>query len=70
MTKFSKGTAKLSLVGRRNWRFEAEPLPRPLGKTFESVLEDERLKAYLRRAVKREFAPQNLIDSIQSAIRQ
>ena len=69
MKSFSKGTAKLTLVGRRHWRFETEPCSAVSNKTFASVLSDERLKKHLQRAVSRDFAPQSLIDSIRFGIK-
>jgi hypothetical protein len=69
MANFSKGTAKLTLVGRRHWTFQAEPRSAITNKAFASVLNDERLKKHLKRAVNLSFAPQSLIDSIRSGIR-
>ena len=68
MKGFSKGTAKLTLVKRRHRKFETAFSEVPY-KTFASVLNDERLKKHLQRAVSRDFAPQSLIDSIRSGIR-
>ena len=69
MPNFSSRSAKLVLVGRRHWIFEAEPFSGVANKTFESSLNDVRLKKHLRRAVNRLVAPQSLIDSIRSGLR-
>lgn len=69
MAHFTKGTAKLIPVGRRQWLFETEPFSAVTNKTFDSALNDCRLKKHLKRAVNRPFAPQSLIDSIRSGIR-
>jgi hypothetical protein len=69
MKSFSKGAAKLTLVGRKHWTFETESFSGVPNKTFASALNDERLKKHLQRAVSRDFAPQSLIDSIRSGIR-
>ena len=67
--RFSGGRAKLMLVGGRRWKFEAEPFPIAPNRTLDEVLNHERLKKQLKRAVNRDFAPQRLIDSIRSRIR-
>ncbi len=69
MNSFSKGPAKLTLVRRRILTFDTEPSTAVPNKTFASVLDDERLKKHLKRAVSRDFAPQKLIDSIRVGIR-
>ena len=48
--------------------FEIEPFYRSDGKSFADLVNDVRVKRFLKRAVEKEFAPQSLIDSIKNGI--
>jgi hypothetical protein len=51
-------------------RFAADMFLVPHVTSLEQVRDDERLRRALKRAVGRDLAPQSLIDSIKSGIRQ
>jgi hypothetical protein len=55
---------------RRDWLFEIEPFHRSDGKSFGDLVNDLRLKRFLKKAVEKEFTPQSLIDSIKNGIRR
>ena len=69
MAKILETTAKWAMIAERNWVFDLYSLSRPPYKTFNEVNEDIRLRRALRRAVKKDLAPQGLIDAIRSGIR-
>ena len=69
MTKFLNGRASLKLVSSRNWIFESERYSTMPQRSFDDMSGDLRLKRVLKRAVQRDRAPQNLIDSIRAGIR-
>lgn len=54
----------------RNRLFEIEPFYRLGGRSFADLVNDVRVKRFLKRAVENDFAPQSLIDSIKNGIRR
>ena len=50
--------------------FKIEPFYRCGGNLLGEMVNDLRLKRFLKRAVEKEFAPQSLIDSIKNGIRR
>lgn len=69
MKKSSMRTMKLMRASNRNWVFEAEPLKVAAPMTLSEVRDILRLKNTLKRAIERDFAPQDLIEAIRSGIR-
>ena len=54
---------------RTNWMFEVEPYSRIQGDSLQDLRDNLRLKKALKHAVKRDFAPATLIESIRTGIR-
>ncbi len=69
MKKSSMETTKLLRVSNRNWVFEDEPFKVAAPMTLSEVRDILRLKNTLKRAIERDFAPQDLIEAIRSGIR-
>jgi len=55
---------------RRDTLFDIEPFYRYGDNLPGEMVNDLRLKRFLKRAVEKEFAPQSLIDSIKNGIRR
>ena len=53
----------------RHRMFDVEPYFRQEPASFTEVVENLKLKGFLKRAVSRETAPESLIDSIRAGIR-
>ena len=70
MTKHANGRSGLTWAASGNWMFEAEPYSRTQPESFLEVRDDLRLKRAMRRAVRRDQAPQHLVDSIRNMIRE
>ena len=56
-------------TARANWAFEIEPFTRSHKESLADLLDNLRLKRFLKRAVRTEVAPMSLVDSIKANIR-
>lgn len=54
----------------RNRLIEVKPFHRSDGRSFGELIDNLRLKRFLKRVVEKELAPQSLIDSIKEGIRR
>ncbi len=70
MTKYVNERSGLKLAASRNWMFDVEPYLRIPPKTLPEVRDDQHLKRAMQRAVRRDAAPQYLVDSIRNMIRE
>lgn len=69
MTKYSNGRSGLKPAASENCIFEVEPFSRVTQKSFTDVRDELRLKRALQHAIRRERAPQHLVDSIRDMIK-
>jgi len=69
MTRYQEGYSQKKGM-RRDTLFEIEPFYRYDGNLPGEMVNDLRLKRFLKRAEEKEFAPQSLIDSIKNGIRR
>jgi len=69
MTRYQEEYSQKKLV-RSDMLFKIEPFYRCGGNLLGEMVNDLRLKRFLKRAVEKEFAPQSLIDSIKNGIRR
>lgn len=70
MTKYSSVRSGMEQLSSRKWIFDVEPFSRKEQMSLTEVRDGLRLKRALKRAIGREPAPQRLVDSILSMIRE
>jgi hypothetical protein len=70
MTKYASGRSGIKLGASRDWMIDVEPYARTPEKTLTEVRDDMRLRWAMQRALRRDAAPQSLVDSIRNMIRK
>jgi len=70
MTKYSSIRSGMEQLSSRNWIFDVEPFSRKEQMSLTEVRDGLRLKRAMKRAIGRDSAPQELIDSILKMIRE
>ncbi|HRJ90116.1 MAG: hypothetical protein JNK51_07430 [Blastocatellia bacterium] len=70
MTKYSSVGSGFKQMSSRNRIFDVEPFSRKEQMSLTEVRDGLRLKRALKRAIGRDSAPQRLVDSILSMIRE